>query len=57
MSTIEIRKIAPEGRELKKYVQFGIDLYDGNQWFVPPLVTDDTNTQYQIGRASCRERV
>ena len=44
MSTIEIRKIAPEGRELKKYVQFGIDLYDGNQWFVPPLVTDDTNT-------------
>lgn len=43
MSTIEIRKIAPEGRELKKYVQFGIDLYDGNQWFVPPLVTDDTN--------------
>ena len=44
MSIIEIRKIAPEGRELKKYVQFGIDLYDGNQWFVPPLVTDDTNT-------------
>lgn len=44
MSTIEIRKIAPEGRELKKYVQFGIDLYDGNQWFVPPLVTYDTNT-------------
>lgn len=44
MSAIEIKEIAPVGRELKKYVQFGIDLYDGNQWFVPPLITDDINT-------------
>lgn len=44
MSAIEIKEISPVPRELKKYVNFGIDLYDGNQWFVPPLVTDDINT-------------
>lgn len=44
MSAIEIIKIAPVKRELKKYVQFGTDLYEGNPWFVPPLLTDDVNT-------------
>ena len=39
--SVEIREIAPVKRELKKYVQFGIDLYAGNPYYVPPLVTDD----------------
>ncbi len=30
--------------ELKKYVKFGIDMYQGNQCFVPPLIMDDVNT-------------
>ena len=30
--------------ELRKYVQFGIDLYAGNDCFVPPLVFDEINT-------------
>ncbi len=42
--SVEIREIAPVKRELKKYVQFGIDLYAGNPYYVPPLVTDDVNT-------------
>lgn len=42
--SVEIREIAPVKRELKRYVQFGIDLYAGNPYYVPPLVTDDVNT-------------
>ena len=42
--SVEIREIAPVKRELKKYVQFGIDHYAGNPYYVPPLVTDDVNT-------------
>ena len=41
---IEIRKISPTRSELRRYVNFGIDLYDGNPYFVPPLVIDDINT-------------
>ena len=41
---IEIRKIEPTRSQLKKYVTYGIDLYDGNPYFVPPLVMDDVNT-------------
>lgn len=41
---IEIKEIAPKRSELKKYVKFGIDLYDGNPYFVPPLISDDVNT-------------
>ena len=31
-------------KELKKYVQFGIDLYAGNPCYVPPLVIDEVDT-------------
>ena len=41
---ITIRPIPPVKRELKKYVHFGIDLYKGNKYFVPPLVLDEINT-------------
>jgi len=41
---VEIKKIAPTHSELKKYVNFGIDFYADNPYFVPPLVSDDVNT-------------
>ena len=41
---VEIREIAPSKKELIKFVKFGIDLYKGNDCFVPPLILDDVNT-------------
>ena len=43
MEPITIREISGR-RALKKYVQFNIDLYKGNPYKVPPLVTDELNT-------------
>ena len=43
-SNIEIRPVAPVKNELRRYVQFGIDLYAGNSCYVPPLVFDEINT-------------
>lgn len=31
-------------KDLKKFVQFGIDLFEGNDCFCPPLVFDELNT-------------
>ena len=48
---IEIRKIDTKGG-LKKFVKWGIDLYKGNECFVPPLVMDDVKevtTGYECG--------
>ena len=42
--SIEIRKINPTQSELRKYVKFGIDLYKGNSYFVPPLIFDEIDT-------------
>lgn len=41
---IEIRKIEPTKGNLKKFTQFQIDLYDGNPYYVPPLISDDVAT-------------
>ena len=41
---VDIRPVAPVKSELRRYVQFGIDLYHGNPYYVPPLVFDDINT-------------
>lgn len=41
---IVVKKIEPTRSELDKYVQFGINLYKGNPYFVPPLVLDDIDT-------------
>ncbi|MDR0422188.1 MAG: hypothetical protein LBH72_04150 [Proteiniphilum sp.] len=30
--------------DLKKFIQFGIDLYKGNEYFVPPLIYDERTT-------------
>lgn len=43
MSVI-VKPITPKKSELKKYVQFGIDLYKDNDCYVPPLVFDEIDT-------------
>ena len=42
--SVEIRSIEPTRANLRKYVKFGIDLYKGSPYFVPPLIHDDVNT-------------
>lgn len=41
---IEIKTIGTDKAALKKFTQFQIDLYNGNPYFVPPLISDDVNT-------------
>lgn len=38
------KKIAPTASELRSYVKFGIDLYKGNDYYVPPLIFDEVAT-------------
>ncbi|WP_289748077.1 N-acetyltransferase [Paramuribaculum intestinale] len=42
--SIEIRSVSPDRKELKKYVKFGIDLYRGNDCYVPPLIFEEIET-------------
>lgn len=42
--SVVIKPISPTKKELKKYVQFGIDLYKGNDYFVPPLIFDEIDS-------------
>ncbi len=39
-----IVKQVTDKKQLKQFVQFGIDLYEGNPYFCPPLVFDEINT-------------
>ena len=41
---IEIKTIEPTKENLKRFTQYQIDLYDGNPYYVPPLVSDDVAT-------------
>lgn len=41
---ITIKKIEPVKSDLKKFIQFQIDLYKDNPYFVPPLISDDLGT-------------
>lgn len=41
---VEIREIAPEKSQLKKFVKFGINMYKGNDCYVPPLIFDEVET-------------
>lgn len=41
---IEIRRLRLESGDLKKFTHFQIDLYKGNPYYVPPLVSDDVRT-------------
>ena len=40
---LEIREVTTRG-ELKKFIQFGIDLFDGDSSYCPPLWLDEWNT-------------
>ena len=42
--SVTIKKIAPTASELRSYVKFGIDLYKGNDYYVPPLIFDEVAT-------------
>ncbi len=42
--SVEIVKIEPTRSELKKYVNFGIELYKENAYFVPPIISDEIAT-------------
>lgn len=41
---VQVFPIRPVKSELSRYVKWGISLYDGNPYYVPPLVFDDVNT-------------
>ncbi|MDE6670518.1 MAG: N-acetyltransferase [Muribaculaceae bacterium] len=41
---ITIKTIEPTKSNLKAFTQFQIDLYDGNPYYVPPLISDDVAT-------------
>ena len=40
---IVIREVTTK-REINRFVQFGIDLYKGNQYYCPPIFFDEVNT-------------
>ncbi|MDE7452026.1 MAG: N-acetyltransferase [Paramuribaculum sp.] len=42
--SIEIRTVKPTKKELRKFFEFGISLYEGNDCYVPPLVFDEIET-------------
>ena len=41
---VDIKIIAKEKKQLKEFVNFGVNFYKGNKYFVPPLLTVDINT-------------
>lgn len=41
---IEITTVPKTRKALKEFVQFGIDIYKGNNCFVPPLIVDEIET-------------
>ncbi len=41
---VTVKPITPTKANLEDYVAFGIDLYKGNDCFVPPLFIDEVNT-------------
>jgi len=42
--SVFVHPIAASSDELHQYVQFGIDLYKGNDCYVPPLIMDEVGT-------------
>lgn len=41
---IEVKQIEPTKSNLRKFIQFQYDLFDGNPYFVPSLFSDEMNT-------------
>lgn len=44
MSSVTVIALPPTKKAIGEYVKFGIDLYEGNEQFVPPLIFDDIHT-------------
>lgn len=44
MHSVYVHPIAADADQLHQYVQFGVDLYRDNPYYVPPLIFDDVNT-------------
>ena len=44
MSSVFVHPITSDDDHLHQYVQFGIDLYRNNPYYVPPLVFDEIAT-------------
>lgn len=42
--SVTIKALEPVKKEIRKYVDFGIDLYDGNDCYVPNLIFDEVHT-------------
>lgn len=42
--SVEITPLTPTPAQLRRYVNFGIDLYKGNDFYVPPLRLDELET-------------
>jgi len=40
---VEIREVKTNS-DLGRFVRFGIDLYEDNKYFCPPLIFDERNT-------------
>ncbi|MCM1355685.1 MAG: hypothetical protein NC212_04680 [Staphylococcus sp.] len=58
--SVTVKAIEPTKKEIEKYVNFGIDLYDGNEYYVPNLIFDEVHTllpsknpAYDYCRAQC----
>ncbi|MDE6582287.1 MAG: N-acetyltransferase [Duncaniella sp.] len=43
-SPVTVTPVSTDKSSLRRYVKWGISLYDGNPYYVPPLVFDDVNT-------------
>ena len=41
---VYVHPIAADNDQLRQYVQFGINLYKDNPYYVPPLISDDMGT-------------
>lgn len=42
--SVEILPVKPCKKELKRFVRFGIDLYNKSPYYVPPLIADEVET-------------
>lgn len=41
---LEVKELPLDKKNLKEFTKFQINLYDGNPFYVPPLIMDDVNT-------------
>ncbi len=41
---VEVKQLEPTTANLKKFINFELDLYDGNPYYVPPLMMDELGT-------------